>query len=70
MGLVTGEQTAEDADAATDKQKTGGEKQQRITGDSVGNSLHLREDGGTNGTKISDQFSHSSCRSLQSHILS
>ena len=70
MGLVTGKQTAEDADAATNEQKTSGEKQQRIAGDGVGNSLHLRENGGTDSTEISDQFSHSSCRSLQSHILS
>lgn len=59
LWLVAGQETAEDADAATEEQEADGQQQQGLTGDELGDLGDFAHDSGTNGTQVGDQRCHS-----------
>lgn len=59
LWLVAGQETAEDADAATEEQEADSQQQQGLTSDELGDLGDFAHDSGTNGTKVGDQRCHS-----------
>ena len=59
MGLVARQQTAEDADAATEEQEANGQQEQGLTGDQLCDLGDLADNGSSDSAQVSDKSRHS-----------